>query len=358
MKRKILQKIGIYSPYFNIGGGGERYLLRIAESLSKHHHVTLLCDGSVKMAAYRKFNIDLDRVIFDDKEKILQKNIFHKYSALHEYDIFFYMTDGSIFFPFAKNNYLIIQSPVHTPTPTIVSRVKLNGWKILCYSSFMKEIIKKKLGKSSYVLSPSVNIHKLRNDTNQKKNIILSVGRYFKSSLHDKKHGALIEIFKKNYEKYFLDWKLVIAGGLTEKSGKKVVEKYKDEAKGYPIKIEINLPFNDLVHYFQTAKIYWHAAGFGEDKEEFPERMEHFGITTLEAMATGCVPVVFRGGGQLDIINDGSNGFFWQSADQLTDKTVNLITNNSIWQQMSKKAIQRAEEFSDKKFDEKLEKIF
>ena len=40
-----------------------------------------------------------------------------------------------------------------------------------------------------------------------------------------------------------------------------------------------------------------HAAGMGVDELEFPEQLEHFGITPVEAASFGCIPVVFAGGG-------------------------------------------------------------
>ena len=39
-----------------------------------------------------------------------------------------------------------------------------------------------------------------------------------------------------------------------------------------------------------------HAAGFGVDADEFPERLEHFGITPIEAASFGCIPRGLRAG--------------------------------------------------------------
>jgi len=37
--------------------------------------------------------------------------------------------------------------------------------------------------------------------------------------------------------------------------------------------------------------------------------LEHFGITTVEAMAAGCVPLVYDSGGQAEIVSSGYNGY-------------------------------------------------
>ena len=58
----------------------------------------------------------------------------------------------------------------------------------------------------------------------------------------------------------------------------------------------------DILNEYKLAKIYWHASGFGEDLETHPEKAEHFGITTVEAMINGLVPIVIDAGGQKEIV--------------------------------------------------------
>ncbi|MBU4190339.1 MAG: glycosyltransferase, partial [Candidatus Thermoplasmatota archaeon] len=62
------------------------------------------------------------------------------------------------------------------------------------------------------------------------------------------------------------------------------------------------------------------AAGFGVDEEKEPEKVEHFGITTVEAAAAGCVPVVIRKGGQPEIVKEGINGLLWEKEEELIEK--------------------------------------
>ena len=57
--------------------------------------------------------------------------------------------------------------------------------------------------------------------------------------------------------------------------------------------------------------------------------MEHFGITTVEAMAHGCVPVVVRLGGQLEIVQDGVNGRLWGSLGELVAITRELMADSA-----------------------------
>jgi len=43
---------------------------------------------------------------------------------------------------------------------------------------------------------------------------------------------------------------------------------------------------------------------------------EHFGITIVEAMSAGCVPVVHDSGGPKEIVN-GERGFRWQNLEEI-----------------------------------------
>ncbi len=54
----------------------------------------------------------------------------------------------------------------------------------------------------------------------------------------------------------------------------------------------VDAPGAELADLYARASIFWHAAGLGEDAEDDPNRMEHFGISIVEAMSAGAVPVV------------------------------------------------------------------
>ena len=65
--------------------------------------------------------------------------------------------------------------------------------------------------------------------------------------------------------------------------------------------------------------------------------MEHFGISTVEAMSAGAVPIVYRGGGQVEIVRDDENGMLWKTIDELTTKTRTIIEDSSLYMRLSKK---------------------
>ncbi len=136
----------------------------------------------------------------------------------------------------------------------------------------------------------------------------------------------------------------------------KFLQRLKRMAAGYPIDFAVNVSFEQLRDYYRQAKIFWHAAGYGVDEQKQPYRVEHFGMTTVEAMAAGGVPVVIDKGGLREIVRRGV-GERWGSVAELIEKTEQLIKNPTRWQRYSLAAIERSQEFSKQKFCWKLEEI-
>ena len=158
---------------------------------------------------------------------------------------------------------------------------------------------------------------------NAKESTILGVGRF----VPDKKADILVEAFRALCDRGLEGWRLVLAGGLdTEWEGAvPYVEGLKQRAEGYPIDLRMDVPGPELRKLFQTAAIFWHAKGYGVDPDVNPEHMEHFGIVVVEAMAAGCVPFIFAGGGQQEIVRHGIDGFHWGDPRELSDRTWELI---------------------------------
>jgi len=89
--------------------------------------------------------------------------------------------------------------------------------------------------------------------------------------------------------------------------------------------------------------------------------MEHFGITTVEAMASGCVPIVYDAGGQREIVRNGIDGFLWKTFEELIEETTQIIIDTRLRSKVSFEAIIRSADFDtqkfEKAFDELLERI-
>ncbi|MGD9129828.1 MAG: glycosyltransferase [Candidatus Woesebacteria bacterium] len=175
--------------------------------------------------------------------------------------------------------------------------------QVLCNSKFTKKWIKNYWGLKSTVLYPPVNVQMFK-AAKHKKNIIINVGRFFVGG-HCKKQLDMARVFKRLVDEGVTNWELHFVGGVAEgKIHQQYLNSVKQESAGYPVFFHIDSPLKELRKLLSLAKIYWHATGLDEDEKRAPILMEHFGISTVEAMAAGCVPVAINKGGQPEIITE------------------------------------------------------
>jgi glycosyltransferase involved in cell wall biosynthesis len=94
------------------------------------------------------------------------------------------------------------------------------------------------------------------------------------------------------------------------------------------------------------AKVYVHSA-----------HNEHFGITIVEAMAAGCVPVVNDTGGPREIVS-ADVGYRWNDVNQAVVQVSNLIEDEALRRELSKAAASRAREFGPEAFESGMRRVF
>lgn len=225
---------------------------------------------------------------------------------------------------------------------------------IITISEFSKIWINKHWARNSYVLYPPASTSNFYPAKN-KRNIIANIGRFFVTG-HSKKQLDLLRVFKQMVDDGYTDWELHFIGSVADgEAHQQYLNTIRDEALGYPVYFHINAPFIELREILTQAKIYWHATGLDENPDKHPIRLEHFGITTVEAMASGCVPIVINLGGQREIVTKES-GFLWNKREQLLSLTEKLIQDPKLWKSMSQKAIERSKFFSIDNFKKELKK--
>ncbi len=353
-------KIGIFDPYLDSLSGGEKYILTIAKELSSRHEVFVFWNLSeekeIRKKSLEKLDINLSSVFFS--KNIFSKDVtfLERLNSSREYDLIIYLSDGGIPFVLSKL-YLHFQFPVEWVNGnSLLTKIKLlRVNKIICNSFFTKKYIDKKFNVKSNVLYPPIFI---KDKKAVKENIILHVGRFGvdKEGSNFKKQDFMIEMFKKLINRGLKGWEFRLIIGVSKNDAGRL-SLLKEEIKSYPISIIDNPPNSILWENYAKAKIYWHATGFGEDLEKHPEQAEHFGISTVEAMGAGAVPVVVNAGGQTEIVENGKNGFLWETSDELLTKTELLSKDSKLWEAMSRESVKRAGKFSGNRFKEELEMI-
>jgi glycosyltransferase involved in cell wall biosynthesis len=354
-------KIGLYSPYLDTLGGGERYLLSIVSYyLDCGFPVDIFWPAeSILKKIKDRFALDLpaDRIsIVPQGHKLFEQkgNLSAKKTYFKQYDKVFNMSDGSLPLMFGKKNYLLMQAPfLSNPDSWLKTKLKLSKIaKVVCYSNFVKKHIDKTFSCRSTVIYPPVDINRFLPGKKDKK--ILSVGR-FDENLNAKRQDVLIKTFKQMIDNGLKGWELVLAGGLLKKT--KDYQDLQRLAQGYPVQLRPNLSFSKLQNLYARSSIYWQATGFGSNLEQNPEKAEHFGITVVEAMVSGCVPLCFNAGGFKEILSEGKDGYLWSSTKELVEKTLNLIKGRLDQKHIVKRARQKSKQFSIEIFHKKLQEL-
>jgi glycosyltransferase involved in cell wall biosynthesis len=191
----------------------------------------------------------------------------------------------------------------------------------------------------------------------KKENIILSVSRFDEGG--NKQQLDMIRVFQdfvRSRPRETAGWKLVLVGG--SPSHNPYLERIQAHLQRSPsaeVELKVNVSASELKSEYEQAKIFWHFCGLGQTD---PAKVEHFGMTVAEAMQNGCVPVVFRGGGQTEIVEDSLSGFLFSSEKELTEKTLGLMGNPVRLEEMSGRAHQRGRAFRREAFSDAVRSYF
>lgn len=159
-----------------------------------------------------------------------------------------------------------------------------------------------------------------------KQNVIVSVSRLVKEKGVDK----MLIIWKQLAVK-LPEWRFIIVGEGVER---KVLENY---VKLYNIpRVQFEGYANPL-EYYRKAKIFWMASKY-----------EGWGMTLIESMQQGCVPVAFNSYSAIkEIIDDGINGILIENnnLNEFECKTLLLASNPSKIEIMSRESIRKVKDF-------------
>lgn len=357
-KEIYMKKALIFDPYLDTLGGGERYTLTFALALLKNGYTVDLAWPTRKelVEAEKRFGFDLSDIHTDpDIYKMCNSktSLKDRWKFTKQYDLVFWVSDGSVPLLFSKNNLIHFQVPFKKLGGNIFTNYlkSLFVHKYVYNSKFTQKIVEKNLPPlKGFVLYPPIDTDSFK--PAKKENLILSVAR-FDPSMTSKHQDILLEAFSLLASEK-TGYKLVLAGGL--KGDETPVKNLKKLAGTMNVEFMIKPDFNKLKELYGKAKYFWHAAGFGTDETKNPENVEHFGMTTVEAMSAGAIPIVINKGGQKEIIT-GDSGFLSEDEKEIATRTLFLIDHPEIQKVMSDSAIFRSKSFSTENFYEKVKQL-
>ena len=355
-----MMKAALISPYWDVLGGSEKYLLDIGNFLYQNHYQVEIFwpDKEIKARLIERFGPKFEFLTINSQWQKLSS--WQKILNSRQYKTIFYHSDGSYFWSLAKKNFQLFQVPSHKLIPhhNWWNTFKFDRWTPIFNSQFTRRFfLKNNEPKKHHLLYPMIDSE--AKTIGKKSKIILSVGRFF-GHLHSKKQEVLIKAFINGCQKHpeLKDYHLILIGAL--KPEDQQYFDYLQRLKGHNKQIEIktNLNYDQVQAYYNKAQIYWHAAGYNIDEQKQPELVEHFGITIVEAMNHYCVPIVYQAGGPKETVLNDKTGYFFNEPKTLVNQTVKLIKQPPLLKQMALNAHARAiTKFGQKAFNSNLYKI-
>ena len=221
---------------------------------------------------------------------------------------------------------------------------------VLANSEFTREWIGRLWRREAEVLFPPIRVDGI-GPAPVRKPAIVTVGRFFRPGTgHAKRQREMVETFGALHRAGRLPgWTLHVAGGV-EPAHEPYLHEVRAAAAGLPVEIHMNAPRALVDRLLAESSVFWSATGLGEPEDTAPWNQEHFGMTTVEAMAGGCVPVVIDRAGQREIVRDGIDGFRWATRAEWAERTLRVAGDEALRNRLAAAAVTRAAEFSDAAF--------
>lgn len=311
-------------------GGGAKAVFWIARGLRQHGSVTIFTRTAIPEA-----------VAAEMPTNVLYASWYPGCSA--GYDIHVCVDHFKYDKPMAKRNIAYIFHPHRRNLPP-------DGYELWAVSAYTKWQIAAQWERDALVFYPPIEDDFY---TGRKLPRILHVSRFSAPTQYaDKGHRQMIRAMR---ALRLEDWELILAGSIDPQQGGYLSSLMAD-ASGVNVKFAANLSREDLLELYASSAIYWHMTGVG--MPDIPGAQEHLGITTIEAMASGCVPVVYGSGGQPEIVKENVSGLLVDGVESLIKKTGVLAKSLSTWAMLQQQATESGRAWIDNGwFPEQFERL-
>ncbi|MEW6069181.1 MAG: glycosyltransferase [Candidatus Thermoplasmatota archaeon] len=356
----MTKKLAIFHDYFDKLGGGEKLVLTLAKALKADIISTDVDLKLIRKAGYENVKIvelGKNSTISGLKQTsatfrfltcnfsnnydffILSGN-WAKYAALHHHPNLYYCHAPVRVFYDLRDDYLKNQKglkkiifSVWTWAYSKFDKYSIKHIdKITVNSRNVQQRVKKYYNRESQIIYPPIPTSKYYFE---------KIGDYWLSvnRLYPHKRIELqLEIFKNNP-----DEKLKIVGGYSKG----------DESEKYVqnLKIPKNVELLGEVEEKELAELYASCKGHITTAQD-----EDFGMTAIEAMASGKVVLAVNEGGYKESVTDGKTGWLLPAnADAFVTKIKELSTKEL--EKMKEQCIARAREFDEKIFIQKMKEL-
>ena len=279
------------------GGGTEKTLLAIIEALVEHKHIVNLytvSKPSIKISGVKAYStLPFHLPVFGLYQRYLESKLTEKATD----DDLLIQASGGLVLPQNKNQKIIIYchhdfqketekditkykglwslyyKPYYALNKKFIDQINNENILLIANSKFTQESLRKKFDKNSTVIYPPVELNTFQNNIVKEQNVV-TISRYSQ----EKNIGFAIDVLCK------IDTKYTVIGNtktrVNELYFENLAAKLKGQKKQHDIFLLKNLERDRVIENLKKSKVYFHASP------------ETFGITIIESIAAGCIPIV------------------------------------------------------------------
>lgn len=285
--------IGIIHGFVGGGGGTEKTLHGILETLENTNHNVTLYTFSKPKINYKKINVKSILPISIPFFGLYQRAMESKLISKAKNEDILIQASGGLGIPSNPNQKIIVYAHTDFSNELDNPSSKYKGiWslyyktyylmikkfieniqnpqiEIICNSEYIQNKIKSKFDKDSTVIYPPVRLDEFQSITKEKQ--VVTVGRFSE----EKNHNFGINVFSE------IDCNYNIIGNTKTKSNILYYNELKSQIESHEnISLYKNIDRKVLVDILNKSKIYFHCS------------KETFGISVVEAISAGCIPIV------------------------------------------------------------------
>ncbi|MEM8520123.1 glycosyltransferase family 4 protein [Flavobacterium sp. PL12] len=350
------KKTAIYCNTWDAdGGGGIVYVLAIAKILTTNgFDTTVFFNDSILLSElHARYETSGLKIKTQKRSHIPLLSQVH--FAIKEWFNFDIVIQQSLVGPrltFVKESYILCDFPMGK-RETISEKIRFRFWKnTIVNSDYTKQWVQNYWKRDALVLYPLIDIP---TEFNCNRNIdIVCIGR-FNNGRRSKRQDVVISVFKDLIQLGYEGVRLHLVGYVQDEN---YVNNLKDSVFGFPVLFHENCLAKDRITLLNNSAVFISACGFENNEKLEPMLVEHFGISVIEAMSYGAIPLVIGKGGHLETVDNRINGYHWSTKEELKEILILLFENRQLRETMSKEAYSKSMEYSSKKLEEKVLKVF
>lgn len=287
--------IGIIHGFVGGGGGTEKTLHEIIDTLEKtEHNVTLYTFSKPKILS-KKIKIKSSLPISIPSFGLYQRAMESKLISKAKNEDILIQASGGLGIPLNPNQKIIVYchsdftNELENPTTkykgiwslyyksyyrmikNFIENISDSRIHLVSNSKYVHDSVKSKFGKDSKIIYPPVDLKEFSPEN--KYDRIVTIGRFSE----EKNLEFGINVMKE------IDYEYDIIGNTKTKSNMLYFERLEFKIKKEKLKkinLLKNISRNELVSTVNKAKVYFHCS------------RETFGISVIESIAAGCIPIV------------------------------------------------------------------